>query len=621
MTRPDQEKSVKEKILLLETRAKHLSNELRVTKEEYESTTNSYFDLLSSLEKKVKDRTKELNDAKHILEIKGQELQIMLDLSPAMIAYKDPQFRYIRVNRKFADFLGIPIKQILGKTHTELVAADKSSLLHDDSVVFETGEAVMNKSGIIHTPHGRKSILVDKIPYKNKQGVVISIITFIQDLTDLKRAEKEKKELQERIARAEKMEAIGLLAGGFAHDCNNILGGVIGNIEIALMKSAPDNQTRKFLKTSLEQSDKLAQLVQDLLTLARRGVIKTKVLNLNDAVSSFLESAIFEKIKIHHPDIQIDTSLDPNLMNIIGKQVHMDKTVMNLVTNAVEALPYGGLISISTKNQYVDKPINGYDLNIDEGEYVVLRIADNGSGIAPVDMNRIFEPFYSTKVMGKSGTGLGMSVVYGTVKDHQGFIDVNSKEGLGSTFELYFPITRDEIIPKKTVMPMTSYMGNGQKILIIDDVKAQREIASDILTHLGYKVSTVSSGEEAIKVVKRQPADIIVLDMIMPPGIDGLDTYRKILQVHPTQKAVITSGFSESNRVKECERLGAGQYVSKPYTFEDIGVAVKKELNRQISAIDDITCEDPPNPVGEQFPASVCYLNSESLLKDLGPGA
>lgn len=613
----EEKTSLENKVNLLETRVKHLNNELRVTKAEYESTTNSYFDLLSSLEKKVKDRTKELNDAKHILEIKGQELQIMLDLSPAMITYKDREYRYIRVNRKFADFLGIPLKQIIGKTHTELVGADRSSLLHDDTMVFHTGEAIMNETGTIHTLRGRRSIKVDKIPHKNKNGDVISTITFIQDLTDLEKAEKEKEELQERIARAEKMEAIGLLAGGFAHDCNNILGGVMGNIEIALMKSTANNEIKKFLTTSLESADKLAQLVQDLLTMARRGVIKTKVLNVNDVVETFLDSSLFKKIKTHHPDIRIDTRLDPNLMNIIGKQVHLDKTVMNLVTNAVEALPYGGVIEIATENKYLDTPINGYDLNIDEGEYAVLRITDDGTGIAQVDMNRIFEPFYSTKVMGKSGTGLGMSVVYGTIKDHSGFIDVHSKQGAGSTFELYFPITRDDIIPKKTVTPMASYMGNGQKVLVIDDVKTQREIASDILTHLGYKVATVSSGEEAIKYFNRQTADIIILDMIMPPGIDGLDTYRKILQIHPEQKAVIASGFSESNRVKECERLGAGQYVSKPYTFEDIGVAVKKGLNRKVAAKDKTSYTPAPQARSRrmgQTPGDVSYLTDGSLF-------
>jgi len=578
-------KKLEDKILLFEMRAKHLSNELRVTKQEYESSTNNYFDLLSSLEKKVQDRTSELNSAKRVLEVKSHELEIMLDLSPTMICYKDRDHRYIRVNKKFAKFLGVPINQIIGKTHSELFTAGKSKILNDDSEVFETGEAVFNKTGSIQTSVGQKSILVDKIPYKDENGKVISIIAFIQDLTILEKAEKEKSELQERIVRAEKMEAIGLLAGGFAHDCNNILGGIMGYIEMALMKMSSDDHNQKLLKASLESVDKLAQLVQDLLTLARRGVIKTSVLNLNDVVSSFLQSSIYTRIKTYNPGIKVNVDLEPDLMNMVGKQVHLDKTVMNLVTNAAEALPNGGTITISTENQYVDSPINGYDLSIDEGEYVVLSVSDNGTGIAAEDMNRIFEPFYSTKVMGKSGTGLGMAVVYGTVKDNQGSIDVHSIEGIGTTFKLFFPITREKTVRKKTSLPMKSYIGNGQKVLIIDDVKTQREIASDILSQLGYCVATVASGEEAIDYVKNNPADLLVLDMIMSPGIDGLDTYRKILEIRPKQRAIIASGFSESDRVKECERLGAGQYISKPYTFEAIGVAVKNELNRSFPAM------------------------------------
>lgn len=585
MMEPNNIKKLEDQISRSELRAKHLSNELRVTKQEYEDSTNNYFELLSSLEKKVRYRTSELNDAKRVLEVKSQELQIMLDLSPTMICYKDMDHRYIRVNKKFAEFLGISVKQVIGKTHADLFTTDTGKILHDDSEVFETGEPALNKTGIIQTSVGQKSILIDKIPYKDENEKVISIIAFIQDLTELEKAEKEKKELQERITRAEKMEAIGLLAGGFAHDCNNILGGIMGNVEIALMNISKDNQNRKYLTASLESVEKLAQLVQDLLTLARRGVIKTKVLNLNDMVSSFLQSSIFQKIEAHNSGIKINIDLESNLMNIVGKQVHLDKTVMNLVANAAEALPDGGTITISTKNQYVDIPINGYDLSINEGEYVVLKVSDDGTGIAPEDMNRIFEPFYSTKIMGKSGTGLGMSVVYGTVKDHQGFIDVRSIEGVGTTFKLFFPITREEVVHQKTVLPMKTYMGNGQKVLIIDDAKIQREIASDILTQLGYCVSTVASGEEAIDYVKNNPADILVLDMIMPPGIDGLDTYRKILEFQPLQKAIIASGFSECDRVKECERLGAGQYIPKPYTFEKIGMAIKNELSRSFPAV------------------------------------
>jgi CheY-like chemotaxis protein len=252
---------------------------------------------------------------------------------------------------------------------------------------------------------------------------------------------------------------------------------------------------------------------------------------------------------------------------------------MNLVSNAAEALPHGGLVTVSTKNQYVDMPIRGYD-EVKEGDYVVLSVADNGVGIASQDVQRIFEPFYTKKVMGRSGTGLGMAVVWGTVKDHNGYIGVESSQGKGARFELYFPVTREEAEKEKSPTSIEEYMGHGETVLVVDDVQEQREIASMLLTKLGYSVGAVSSGEEAVEYVKINSADLLVLDMIMDPGIDGLDTYKRVLELNPGIKAVIASGFSETGRVKQAQRLGAGKYVKKPYTLENIGLAVKVELEK-----------------------------------------
>ena len=182
--------------------------------------------------------------------------------------------------------------------------------------------------------------------------------------------------------------------------------------------------------------------------------------------------------------------------------------------------------------------------------------------------------------MGRSGTGLGMAVVWGTVKDHKGYIDIQSMEGKGTTFTLYFPISRKEISKDKSLVSIEDYMGKGESILVVDDVEEQREIASRVLKKLGYSVTSVPSGEEAVEYMKNNSADLLVLDMIMDPGIDGLDTYKRILKLHPNQKAIIASGFSETDRAKEAQRLGAGEYVKKPYILEKIGLAVRNELNR-----------------------------------------
>jgi CheY-like chemotaxis protein len=184
--------------------------------------------------------------------------------------------------------------------------------------------------------------------------------------------------------------------------------------------------------------------------------------------------------------------------------------------------------------------------------------------------------------MGRSGTGLGLSVVWGTVKDHKGYIDVQSIQGEGTTFSLYLPVTRKEISKDHIIsISMSEYMGNGEEVLVVDDIKEQRQLAVTMLTKLNYRTTSVSCGEEAVEYLTTGRADIIVLDMIMEPGMDGLDTYRKILEIQPQQKAVIVSGFSETNRVSQMQELGAGAYVKKPYMLEKLGLAVRKELDRQ----------------------------------------
>jgi CheY-like chemotaxis protein len=193
-------------------------------------------------------------------------------------------------------------------------------------------------------------------------------------------------------------------------------------------------------------------------------------------------------------------------------------------------------------------------------------------------MTKIFEPFYTKKKMGRSGTGLGMSVVSGTVKDHKGFIDLRSVEDNGTCFDLYFPVTRSAVQEKSNTFVLEKYLGT-EKILVVDDVREQREIATVLLSKLGYRVETVNSGEAAIAYMRDNGADLIVLDMIMDPGLDGLDTYREIIQQHPKQKAVVASGFSETSRVRQILALGAGAYVRKPYSLERLGVAVRQVLD------------------------------------------
>jgi two-component system cell cycle sensor histidine kinase/response regulator CckA len=306
-------------------------------------------------------------------------------------------------------------------------------------------------------------------------------------------------------------------------------------------------------------------------------VASKDVVNINPIIRDYLSSHEFKQLQKYHPSIEIETRLDPKSLNLLASPVHLSKVVMNLVSNAAEAMPAGGVVTIFTENQYIDRPVVGYD-QVNEGDYVVLTVSDTGIGICPEDMKRIFEPFYTKKKMGRSGTGLGMAVVWGTVKDHDGYIQVKSTEGKGAAFTLYFPATRQALSADLPKVPLDHYRGNGESLLVVDDVKEQREIAAKMLEILNYRVHTVPSGEDAIEYLREKPADLLILDMIMDPGIDGCETYRRIIEIRPTQKAIIVSGFSDTDRVKEAQRMGAGIYLKKPYIIDQLGRAVRAEL-------------------------------------------
>ena len=468
------------------------------------------------------------------------------------------------------EMIGAPKEKIIGHVcHKYICPAEKGKC-----PITDLGQKVDNSERTLLKANGEEVPILKTVVPIVLSGKEYLLDSFV-DLT-------EKKKLEAQLQRAQKMEAIGTLAGGVAHDLNNVLSGIVSYPELLLLDIPEDSPLKKPILTIQESGQKAAAIVQDLLTLARRGIVVTEVTNLNQIVDSYLKSLECKKLKEFHPGTKIESDLETHLLNIIGSPVHLSKTVMNLFSNAAEAMPNGGNIFISTQSKYIDKPIRGYD-DVKEGDYVILTVSDSGIGISSGDLERIFEPFYTKKVMGKSGTGLGMAVVWGTVKDHKGYIDVHSNEGKGTTFTLYFPVTRKEITGKEKALPMEEYMGKGESILIVDDVKEQREIASRILTKLGYSVTSVSSGEKAVEWMKDNSADLLVLDMIMDPGIDGLETYKRILELHPGQKAIIASGFSETDRVKKAQRLGAGKYIKKPYTLEKIGLAIKEELEKFIT--------------------------------------
>ena len=293
------------------------------------------------------------------------------------------------------------------------------------------------------------------------------------------------------------MEALGNLAAGVAHDLNNILSGIVSYPDILLFELPEDSPLRQNVINIQKSGQKAAAIVQDLLTLARRGINETLIVNINEIISDYLNSPEHIALAGRHPNVRFEIDQSDDLMNIKGSPVHLSKVIMNLVSNAAEAMPAGGKVRITTENVYLDTPKNGFE-RIPEGEYVLFNVLDEGIGIPESDLKHIFDPFYSKKRMKKSGSGLGTTIIWASVKDHNGFVDLYSFEGEGTRFDVYLPATREELHAESRRPVVEDFLGN-ERILVVDDVEDQREIAEKLLSKLGYEVVSVSSGEKAVE--------------------------------------------------------------------------------------------------------------------------
>ena len=477
-----------------------------------------------------------------------------------VIHVKDAQGRYLLVNSEMARRLGRPKEEIQGKTALQLHGPVKGPrVMEEDSRVLSSGTVLdyeeEDDARVCH---------VRKVPLRSETGEVVGVVTVARDVT-------ERKQMEERLLRAHRLETAGRIAGQVAHDFNNLLSPLLAYPELIKMELPPGHSASQCCDVMMEAAGRMAEINRDLLALGRRGHIAQQPADLNRLV----QQAVMQMED--RPDtLAVELDLDPDLLPVAGAPAQLMRVISNLLSNAREAMQEVGVVTLKTENLNLDQPYGHYN-RIEAGEYVRLTIGDTGCGIPAEIRDRIFDAFFTTKRTDRHrGSGLGLSVVQAIVEDHRGCLDLESEVGKGTTFSVYLPISREA----GDETPGDPVKGGTETLMVVDDDPLERELVSRLLGKLGYRVAVAAGGEEAVAQVGERPVDLLILDMVMPPGIDGAETYRRIREIHPGQRAILLSGLAESARVREAQAQGVGAYLSKPVTLQTLARAVREELDR-----------------------------------------
>lgn len=508
----------------------------------------------------------------------GEQLRATLESTADGILVVNEMGQVINANMRFAEMWRIPKELMVAQDDDKLIEHVLEQLTDPEAFLSKVKELYQTDREDLDTLYFKDDRVFERYscPLVFDEQIHGRVWSF-RDITARVEAEKQEKDLQDKLKRAEKMESLGMLAGGVAHDLNNMLGPVVGYSDLILEEVGPDCKIGRQVKKIGASAQSAADIIQDLLTLARRGRYEMTSTSVNAVVEAYLDSSNFARLIQTNPNVKFKLELDESVSNITGSSPHLGKVILNFAVNAFDAMPGGGELKIKTYQQYLDKLPSGYR-GIEHRQYVALSIKDTGVGIAEEDIDKIFEPYYSKKQMGASGTGLGLAIVYGVVKDHNAYYDIFSKVNEGTEFIVYFPAS-EEIEETQTMVEEKVIKGH-EKVLIVDDSKEQREMAGDLISSLGYQVQMAIHGHDALDKLKSDSFDLILLDMIMEKDFDGLDTYREIQKIKPGQKAIIVTGYSATDRVQEMLRLGAGAIIKKPYSRQVIGQAIREELDR-----------------------------------------
>ncbi len=503
-----------------------------------------------------------LRQAQLALRESEERFRTIFEAAQDAIFIKDRDLKYLAVNPSLARLFGMTPEQFVGKTFEELVDLENAEYYRVGEQKVLNGEIISTETSL-YAGDEQRILDVIIVPMQDARGEIIGLCGIARDITETKR-------LHEFAERAKRLEAAGRIAGQVAHDFNNLLGPLIAYPGLMREELADDHPAVEYLDDLEKAAEQMADINQQLLTLGRRGHYNLEPLDINETIRT-----VIERSQPYPEGIKVNTILEPEVMNISGGSAQLYRVIYNLVANALDALTAGGDITIKTENYYINSDLGRYN-QVPRGEYVKVTISDTGSGIDDDIRPSIFDPFFTTKKADrKRGSGLGLSIVHAVVEDHKGFIDINSRPGQGTSFYLYFPITRD----KAESVDTETFTGGNEKVMIVDDDPIQKEVTSRLLQRLGYKITVVGSGEEAIELLKQSPQDLLILDMVMSPGIDGAETYRRSLEVNRHQKAIIVSGFAETDKVKAAIELGAAEFLRKPLTMKSLANAVRKELD------------------------------------------
>jgi PAS domain S-box-containing protein len=506
-----------------------------------------------------------------------EELQVILDSVPAYISYKDKEGRHIRVNRALAEATGIPQGRWVGRTTLDLFPETPEECRDNDAEVIATGQPKTNIVEPLETPAGTRWALTDKIPYRDKDGNVVGVIGLSVDTTERMKAEEALQRKEEELRQAQKMEAIGRLAGGIAHDFNNLLTAMSGYTELMLGEVGEDDPMHADLVAVKKAAGQAASLTRQLLAFSRRQPLQLAVADLNllvDGTKEILRRLIGE-------DISVVTELDPELSRVNVDHSQIEQVILNLAVNARDAMPEGGSISVRTENVEIDE--HQAELNPDAraGRFVCLSVQDTGVGMDRETMEQIFEPFFTTKGPA-GGTGLGLSVVYGNIKQHEGWIHVYSEPGRGSTFRIYLPSSSDEAEEEVAVDKASDAVpeGAGERILLVEDEEVVRRFAVRALQQRGYDVLEAGTAEEAFEMFEKESGDFeLVFSDVVLPGKSGVQLVDELLARKPALTILLASGYADQKSQWPVIRERGFRFLQKPYSVNDLLMTIRDVLH------------------------------------------